>query len=434
MLARTPIEKTSWRSWLMLALLCLAFLLSLVDRLLLSLMVEPIKADLDLTDTQIGLIQGLAFVVLYSGLAIPVGRYVDRNSRIPLVAGGVALWSLMTAACGLSSTPLSLALGRAGVGVGESTLAPAAPSLIADSFPKARLGLAMSIFALGASLGAGLSLMLGGAITHALEVSGPISLPVVGTLQPWQQTFLVVGLPGLFLAMAIAMLKEPERQSEASAVPAFREVLAYLRASKSWFIPLVVANGLVIAVAFGTASWIIAFFARKYGTPVNEAGFAAGLVTIIGGLTGLLAGGVLSDRVSRSWSHARLLVCAAAMAITVLPAIIYPFASSMTLSVWGWGCALMFASIPVGVASANLQEMTPSRMRGTVTAAAGVFASLVGMGLGPALIALVADEAFKNSGGIQLALATVPPIAAMLSAALFLLSARNQQKAKCDSI
>ncbi len=183
MLARTPIEKTSWRSWLMLALLCLAFLLSLVDRLLLSLMVEPIKADLDLTDTQIGLIQGLAFVVLYSGLAIPVGRYVDRNSRIPLVSGGVALWSLMTAACGLSSTPLALALGRAGVGVGESTLAPAAPSLIADSFPKARLGLAMSIFALGASLGAGLSLMLGGAITHALEVSGPISLPVVGTLQ-----------------------------------------------------------------------------------------------------------------------------------------------------------------------------------------------------------------------------------------------------------
>lgn len=424
------IEKASWQSWLMLTLLCLAFLLSLVDRLLLSLLVEPIKADLGLTDTQIGLIQGLAFVVLYSGLALPVGRYVDRHKRIPLVSGGVALWSLMTAVCGLATTPLALALGRAGVGIGESTLGPAAPSLIADSFPKARLGLAMSIFALGASLGAGLSLMLGGAITHALEISGPKVVPGIGILQPWQQTFLVVGLPGVLLAVAIAALKEPERQHQASSIPTIKEVVHHLRANKRWFVPLVAANGLVVAVAFGTASWIIAFFARTYGTPVNEAGFAAGLVTILGGLTGLLAGGLLSDRLSRTGTYVRLWVCAAAMALTIIPAFLYPFANSMILSVMGWGFALMCASIPVGVASANLQEMTPSRMRGTVSAAAGLFASLIGMGLGPALIALVADEAFGETEGLKFALATVAPIAAGLSAGLFVLAAHYQQNAK----
>src|SRR5712691_1532753 len=201
-------EATLGYAWYVVLVLMVCYTLSFIDRQILSLLVGPIKRDLGITDTRVGLLQGLAFALFYTLLGLPMGRFADRGSRRNLIALGVFFWSLMTAVCSVARSFWSLFFARMGVGVGEATLAPSAFSLISDYFPRERLGTALSIYAMGIFIGSGLALIVGGTVVGAVTHLPAIDLPVLGTIASWRLTFLIVGLPGLLVGLILYTIRE----------------------------------------------------------------------------------------------------------------------------------------------------------------------------------------------------------------------------------
>ena len=202
---------SSLSAWYAVIVLLLAYVLSFVDRIIMSLLVIPIQKDLGISDTQMGLLMGLAFAIFYTVVGIPIARLSDAKSRKIIVSIGIFLWSIMTAVCGLARSFIELFLARVGVGVGEATLSPAAYSMIADYFPEEKLGKAIAVYQSGALFGSGIAFIIGGAIVGLIVNSNATSLPFLGELQPWQLAFIIVGLPGVLMALVMLTVKEPKR-------------------------------------------------------------------------------------------------------------------------------------------------------------------------------------------------------------------------------
>ncbi|MDB2510191.1 MFS transporter, partial [Pseudomonadales bacterium] len=198
-------QETPWPparlAWHAVILLGVANLFSFVDRFMLSLVVGPLKRTFDLSDTEVGLLQGLAFGVFYTLLGIPIGRLADRYNRRTIVGWAVALWSLMTALFGLARNYTELFLCRMGVGVGEAALNPCAVSLISDYFPEEKRATALGVYTMSAFIGGGLAILLGGTLVTYLESLGALALPVIGEIEAWQLAFICVGTPGLFVGL-----------------------------------------------------------------------------------------------------------------------------------------------------------------------------------------------------------------------------------------
>lgn len=190
-------------AWYMTLLLMVLYMFSFLDRTIIVLLIEPIKRDLAITDTQISLLYGLAFAVFYTLCGIPIARLIDSKNRRTIVAVGVLFWSAMTAACGLAKNFGSLFAARIGVGIGEATLSPAAYSMISDSFPKEKRAKAMSVYTMGIYLGVGVAMLLGGQVIEYFNNIGTVTLPLVGELRGWQLTFIAVAAPGLLLSMQL---------------------------------------------------------------------------------------------------------------------------------------------------------------------------------------------------------------------------------------
>ncbi len=199
-------------SWYVVTVLMLAYVFAFLDRQIIALLVDPIKRDIGVTDFQMSLLLGPAFAFFYVTLGIPVGRLADRRSRRTIIGIGIAIWSVMTAACGLAKTFTHLFLARIGVGVGEATLQPCATSVISDYFPREKRGRAISVYSMVLGIGAGLAFVLGGQVVAAV-IDGPsIALPLIGEIYNWQIVFLIVGLPGLLVAGLMFTVKEPHRR------------------------------------------------------------------------------------------------------------------------------------------------------------------------------------------------------------------------------
>ena len=206
-------ERGGPASWYALGVLMLAYMVSVADRQVLSLLVTPIRADLGISDTGISLLGGIAFALFYTGMALPIAYVSDRRSRRTVIAIGIATWSAMTVLCGLARSFWQLLLARIGVGVGEAALGPAAHSLIFDLFPPHQVGRAIAIFTIGSSVGVGAALLFGAGAVKLIAEMSPTALPLVGTLRPWQLVFVLIGLPGLLvavMAMAIWIACMPE--------------------------------------------------------------------------------------------------------------------------------------------------------------------------------------------------------------------------------
>lgn len=200
------------RAWIVVGLLMVAYTSSFIDRQIMSLLVEPIRADLGITDTQFSLLAGLAFSIFYSVMGLPLGWLADRMSRRMIILVGMIAWSIMTALCGLATSFLALFIARVGVGIGEAALSPAAYSLISDYFPPERRARAISAYAMGPYLGSGLALIIGGQVIEAASRMGPFTIEGLGTFAPWQAVFFAVGLPGVIIALLFLLIREPERR------------------------------------------------------------------------------------------------------------------------------------------------------------------------------------------------------------------------------
>lgn len=412
-------------AWTTVAVLFLAYIFSFIDRMILGLLVEPIKADLGLSDTQISLLQGLAFALFYTLGGLPLGMLIDRRSRLRIAAAGITVWSTATAMCAMASGFWHLFVARMVIGFGEATLSPAAYSVIADSFPRRRLGLAMGVYGLGSAIGSGLAFMLGGAVVTLIAAMDSPSFPLFGELRPWQAAFLIVGLPGLVVAVMLLLLPEPARlTAKPTDKPASaRAVLAHLKRERLILAPTFIGAALVTLGMTGAVSWAPAMMMRVHDLGIASAGYYTGAAIIVGGLIGLLGGGIAGDRLGGR-PAGRLLVCGGANVLSAIGGLIFPLAPNAEIAAAGFALFFVGSAMAVGVAPTVVQQLTPNRMRATVSACYILVVSLVGFAIGPTLVAVVGDVFFPTTEGIAHALAIICPLAFLGAAGSFALAGR----------
>lgn len=390
---------------------------------MLTLLVEPIKADLQISDTLISILTGASFVVFYVAVGLPVARLADRGNRRNIIASSVLVWSAMTAACGLAWNYMSLLLARAGTGAGEGALSPAAQSMLSDYFPKERLPAALGVFSMGIYIGNGLALVLGGAVTAAAISLGVIHTALLGDVKPWQLVFFIAGLPGVLLALALLAVREPARRglgaAERNNIP-LREIWQTFLGQRTAYIVLVGAFALLVMHGHGSGTWIPAFFARKFGWEPGRVGAAYGAVVLLFGTSGALLGGFVANALRRRQiAETNVLTFLVGCGLATPFAVLFPLASTPEASLMLLAGLNFFAGFPFAGGYAAIQELTPNRMRAQVTAAMLLVVNLVGAGLGPTLIALFTDFLFHDPQALPHALSlaavlTLPPAVALL--------------------
>jgi MFS family permease len=383
--------------------LFLAYTVSSIDRQILTLMIDPVRADLELTDVEISLLQGFAFSILFSVVGLPVSRLADRKNRRNIVAIGISFWCVMTAMCGYAQNFVQLFLARMGVGVGEATLTPTATSMISDYFEPRSRGMALSIFYLGYPIGGGAALLIGAFVLSSLEGMETVSLSFLGIFKPWQAAFLIVGLPGLLLAALMFTVKEPLRrgmlkvkgQEVIEKVP-LGQVGAYIKQNGKAYSAHISGVTLASVLSFGVAMWFPTFFMRTYGLTAGEAGYYYGTIVIVSGTMGLIIGGWLSRCLrDRGYIDANFRV----MMIAVLGKsgyIIAPLMPTAELALLVLFPTNLFSSMLPGVNMAALHDITPNQMRGQMTAIMLFFVNMVGMSFGGILIAVFTDYIFQD--------------------------------------
>lgn len=422
-------------AWGIVAALFVAYLFSFIDRMLIGLLVEPIKADLSITDTEISLLQGLAFAIFYTVAGLPIGRLIDRSRRVGIIAAGVALWSFMTALCAWAGSFWHFFLIRMGVGVGEATLSPAAYSIISDSFPRRRLGLAMGVYGLGSAIGAGVAFLVGAAVIGLLSNAESVHIPILGEYRVWQVAFLVVGVPGFLVAALFHFLPEPVRLDSTTNPAALEpvslsEVWSFVRRQAPLLIGLILAASMVNLGLQGAIAWLPAMFMRVHALDISSAGYVVGSALIVGGLIGLIGGGFAGDWHKGGSSAGRLQVCALATAFGVIGAVLFPLAESVAAAWFGFVLFFAAAAVTIGAAPSILQQVVPNRMRGVLSASYLFCITAIGVGLGPTVMAGLSDLFFVSAGGIRYAMAIICPASYLCALALFVWSMRKARSAE----
>ena len=408
---------SSARAWTTVAILMVAYVLSFVDRQILNLLVEPIRRDLAINDTQMSLLMGLSFALFYTVCGIPLGRVADTRSRRGLIAVGILFWSAATAASGMAKLYWQFLLCRIGVGVGEAALSPDAYSLIADSFPAERRATAISVYSMGVYLGSGLAFLVGGLVIQFASAQGDVTLPVLGEVRPWQLIFLILGGAGVLFTLLMFAVKEPARRGAGAgvAVP-LSEVGRYIRANRR---TVLLHNfgfaGLAFA-GYGSAAWIPTFFIRTHGWDAGQVGIVYGSIVAVFGCLGIVFGGRLADWMAkrgRSDANMRVGLYAALGALPMV--VLYPLMDSAF-----WASVLMAPtvfclSMPFGVAPAAIQEIMPNSMRGQASAIYLFVITLIGLGVGPTAVALVTDFVFADDAALRYSLLIITTLAVSTS-------------------
>jgi predicted MFS family arabinose efflux permease len=364
-------------------LVTLAF--NAVDRLALGLLLQDIKTDLALSDTQLGLISGIAFALFYSVMGVPIARWADRGNRVVIISLATALWSAAVALCGLAGSFVQLLLIRVGVAVGEAGCVPAAHSLIADHFSRAERPRAAAVFLLGSPLSALLGYFLAGWLNE-----------LVG----WRATFVILGLPGIALAaLAWFTLKEPRRDHPQPVHPSLGRVCRALWANETFrYVSLCFC--VMAFFSFGISKWLPAFFVRSFGLQTGELGTWFTVIFGLGGLAGTYWGGALASRYAAH--NERLQLRSIAIALPVIGGLwACVFLSTHPHAAFGWmALASLASAMAGGPIFAAIQTMIAPGMRAMSIALVYLFANLIGMGLGPLATGVLSD-AFQATAAAE---------------------------------
>ena len=414
--------------WFVVLFLMVLLTSSFIDRTILSLLVKPIRQDLHLTDTEYSYLAGLAFVVLYTTTGIPLGWLADRWSRRWLIATGVAVWSVMTASCGLASSFWRLFVSRVGVGIGEATLSPCTYALIAELFPPERRARPLSVFTLGIPIGSGLALMIGGTVIDAVSAVGPVDLPLVGVTKPWQTVFLIIGLPGVLLALlALLIIREtPHRRAQsADGQPSFGAAVVYMVQHLPVYATLAVSLGCFAIYGYGGNAWFPTYLIRVHGFSASEAGLFFGSSVLVLGVAGSIFSGWIGDRLADRGNRDILALTGIPYAIGMVVSgslgtvVTIPWLSLALVALSGF-----FNLTWAGVNIAVLQTVTPPSMRGQVSATYLFFTNMIGFGIGPTAIAASTDHIFHRDSAVGWSISLVGTIS-MILAVLILLAGRK---------
>jgi MFS family permease len=387
------------RAWTSVFILFLTAVLAYTDRQVLSLLVDPVKHDLAINDTQISLLLGTAFAVIYGVAGVPLGILADRRSRRNLILAGVAIWSVGTLACAVAPSFAFLFAARVIVGLGEAVLSPAAISLISDSFEPRRRGTAVGVYFTGIAIGVGGSIVIGGAVLDMVG-RGLFAATPLADWSPWRLVLLAIGVPSLLWSLVFLVIREPVRRNDEideadAAAPAAPAGRLWLGITPMF---LIVAVASMVDNAVG--AWAPSLLIRQFGLEPAEVGVQLGVLVTLGYGGGMLAGGMLADRFA-VWRGRRgkIELCALA-ALATLPAAM--LINSASLNAVMAAIPVYFALSAVVTASglSAILDATPNRQRGRAMAISFFLNVAIGAGIGPTLVALSGTHLFGDAAGL----------------------------------
>lgn len=423
--------------WYATVVLALMYWLSVLDRFIIALLVDPIKRDLGLTDVQFGMLHGIAFIGSFTLFGLVFGALADRVNRRRLIYVGVAIWSIATAACGVAQNFWHLLTARVGVGVGEAALNPSATSMISDLFPRAKLTTAMAVYALGSTVGNGTALIIGGLIVDLVSHMDVIAVPILGDIRPWQAVFFIVGIPGALFALSIFSVPEPVRRNQrsqqrrAGLSASYAGLIKFMKARPRFFLCHYLGFTLATAVVSGGAAWYPVHISRTFGWSAGEIGAALGPALMIAGIASKLASGRIVDAMyQRGYRDAQMRW----YGICLLVAAPIGVFATLSGSAWTFIIAIAVVNTLIGglmaCALTALNLVTPNELRGTGVAVFTTFMGLLGGSAGPLLIASAAQFGGQSIG---IGLAVMIAICCPAGALCLMLGLRAMREAMADA-
>jgi MFS family permease len=392
-------------AWTVVAILIVTAVLSYTDRQVLSLLVDPIRGDLGISDTQISLLLGTAFAVIYGIAGIPLGYLADRTSRRNLIFGGIVVWSVGTIACGLSHNFTELFAGRIVVGLGEAALSPAAISLISDYFPPSRRGTAVGLFLSGIAMGNGAAILIGGGVLHAIKL-GALAATPLAMQAPWRNVLLVIGGPGLLWALVILLIREPSRGATQTApASGVADRSAWRTTPWARVVPIYLVLAAASFVDNAVGAWAPTLLIRNFGRDPAQIGVQLGLLLTVGFGGGVFIGGVLADRAGvRGGWPAKLRVCVYC-GLLILPISLLINSSQYRMVLTGVPAYFALSGIVTAVGFSAILDAVPNRSRGLAMSMSFFLNVALGAGLGPTAVALAGEHVFSAKQGLG------PPLA-----------------------
>ena len=415
---RAAAESPRYRM-VVLAMLVLVYTFNFIDRQIVGILAVPIKADLGLTDTQLGLMGGLAFALFYTVLGIPIAMLADRSNRTVIMTVALVVWSAMTAVCGFAQNFWQLFLARLGVGVGEAGGVAPAYSLVADYFPPHQRARALGVYSFGVPIGSALGIVFGG---------------VIASLVDWRTAFIVVGVAGVVLAPFFKLVvREPRRGrfdagGRAAAPVGFGEVMRTLL-SKPSFWGLSFGASASSMMGYGMFFWLPSFFVRSYGLTLLDASLYYGAILLVGGIAGIWLGGSLADRFGAARKRAYAIIPAVAFLATIPFYVAAVTSSSLVLSFALFLVPTALGLVWLGPVLSSIQHVVPPHMRATASAIFLFINNLIGIGLGTVALGALSDALSIRFGADSLRYAILAgTVFYVVASALFLLSARRLER------
>ena len=429
-----PSTRAGVQLWYMAVILCLTNTVAFIDRSSMPLLVQQIERDLNISDTQMSFLIGLAFILVYSGLGVPAGMLVDRFSRRGVMSSGIVLWATSTTLCGFVTTYPALFAARMGIGMGESVCGPGAISIIRDAFSPTQRGRAVAIWAMGANIGGGIALLAGGAILHAIGDAPSVTVPILGTIRSWQLVLICCGLMAFPVAALVWTFPEPARTGRA-ATPAgttLGEALRYMGARWPIFVPLFLVNGFAIIMFVGQGLWYPVMFQRVWNLSRPEIGFTLGVMSLLLGTGSQFCAGIVMDRLQKAGVRTPIPLLGIVISLLILvPGIMTPLVPTVG---WAWvslGLYLFIGTSTFTIGTALVARLAPSSMAGKITSIHFLWVGMVGTAVGATLFASVSDYVYAAAGKMAIAYSmstvtgTLCVLAVMTYAIILVIMRRN---------
>lgn len=407
-------------AWFVVAILIATAVVSYTDRQVLSLLIDPVRRDLGITDTQISLVLGTAFAVIYGCAGIPFGMLADRTSRRNLIFFGVVVWSLGTLGCGWAHSFGQLFAARIVVGLGESVLSPAAISLISDYFPPSRRGMAVGCFLSGIAIGIGASIVIGGGVLHLVDAGAFVGTPLAGVAS-WRLVLLLIGAPGLAWSLAILLIREPMRRIvDAQAIP--DAVAPAGRVPMSVLAPIYLVVAMASLVDNAVGAWAPTLLIRTFGRDPEQVGLQLGILLALAFGGGVLLGGWLSDVVGGQGRWLRKLGVCLVSSVLILPVAWTIDASKAALVMTAVPLYYALSGVVTACGFSAILDAVPNLHRGLAMAVSFLLNVALGASVGPTSVALVSAHIFGAAAGLGPAIAFVASLGYVLAAAAALLA------------
>ena len=426
-----------WQAWLTIGLLFLASIVSVIDRQILSVVTDPVRAELSISDVQISLLQGIAFGLFYATMGVWLGLVADRTNRRNLIIAGILLWSLATLGGGVAANFGQFFVSRMLVGLGEAALSPAAISLIADLFEPGRRGRPIGVFLMGQAVANGIALSFAGAILKGAAAGHFASLPFIGLIAPWRLLFILSGLGGALVGLAFFLTREPARGTAVRAGglgQQARHSVGFLVRNWRQFAGLYLGFAIYFLGAYGAGTWQVVFVSRHYGMSPAQVSLIFGPIAIAFGLAGPLVGGWLVDKVVGRSGIGGLLRMLSFVPLLAVPSALAVFAPNAKVAIFlvatQAGCSAIVGSATL----AYLQSAVPPELRGFSVSLTGLVNTLLGLALGPMLVAMTTQNILQDDSKVGWAIFWVAVPAFFLSAVLYGSARRAQRVRETGSV